>query len=118
MVTFFFSTTTGANGNDNNTIDNSDIKDGATTPTNGILFFRVFQLHTAQNNSGNTISNCNIFNFYNSTSTTLAEQVSIFPQELPIGLLVEIAFIKQLTRNNFRRSCNMEWHFDFKQYIW
>ncbi len=34
--TVVFSTTTGANGNDNNTIDTCDIRDGASTPRNGI----------------------------------------------------------------------------------
>ena len=34
--TVVFSTTTGANGNDNNTIDHCDIGDGASTPANGI----------------------------------------------------------------------------------
>lgn len=58
-----FSTTTGANGNDNNTIDHCDIRDGASTPANG-LYASGTSTTTAQNNSGNTISNCNIFNFY------------------------------------------------------
>lgn len=59
----FFSTTTGANGNDNNAIDNCDIRDGATTPFNGI-FSQGTTTTTAHNNSNNTISNNNIFNFY------------------------------------------------------
>jgi trimeric autotransporter adhesin len=58
-----FSTTTGANGNDNNSLDHCDLGDGASMPTNGL-----FSLGTAttidQYNSGNTVSNCNIFNFY------------------------------------------------------
>jgi|GEM_PF-6445108 len=62
-----FSTTTGANGNDNNTIDNCDIQDGATTPTNGILS-QGTTTTTAHNNSNNTISNNNIFNFYASVA--------------------------------------------------
>ena len=68
----FFSTTTGTNGNDNNLIDSCDIGDAATgTPTNMIC--SVGSTGTqAQNNSGNTISNSNIYNFYNSTSTTNA----------------------------------------------
>ena len=62
-----FSATTGANGNDNNTIDHCDIGDGASTPTNGI-YSSGSNSTTAQNNSGNTISNCNIFNFYAATA--------------------------------------------------
>ena len=34
--TVVFSTTTGANGNDNNTIDTCDIRDGASTPANAV----------------------------------------------------------------------------------
>ena len=64
-----FSTTTGANGNDNNTIDNCDIRDGATTPTIGVYSLGT-NTSVSTRNSGNTISNCNIFNFYNSTNTT------------------------------------------------
>ncbi|MFM7671378.1 MAG: beta strand repeat-containing protein, partial [Bacteroidota bacterium] len=64
-----FSTTTGANGNDNNTIDNCDIRDGATTPTIGVYSLGT-NTSVSTRNSGNTISNCNIFNFYNSTSTS------------------------------------------------
>jgi hypothetical protein len=61
--TILFSTTTGANGNDNNTIDNNDIRDGATTPINGI-YSAGTTTTTATNNSGNVISNNNIFNFF------------------------------------------------------
>ena len=65
--TVVFSTTTGANGNDNNTIDTCDLRDGASTPANAI--YSVGSTGTiAQNNSGNTVSNCNIFNFYSATS--------------------------------------------------
>ena len=61
-----FGTTTGVNGNDNNTMDHCDIRDGATTPANGI-FSSGSTSTTAQFNSGNTISNCNIFNFYSAS---------------------------------------------------
>ncbi|HEY0461477.1 MAG TPA: Calx-beta domain-containing protein [Pyrinomonadaceae bacterium] len=70
-----FSTTTGANGNDNNTIDNCDIRDGATTPTNGI-FSSGSTTTTATNNSGNTISNNNIFNYFISSSTSAGVLIS------------------------------------------
>jgi hypothetical protein len=66
-----FSTTTGANGNDNNTLDHCDISDGATTPTNGLYSSGSIGT-TAQNNSGNTVSNCNIFNFYAATAVDAA----------------------------------------------
>jgi hypothetical protein len=35
--TVSFSSTTGANGNDNNTISNCDIRDGTTTQFNAII---------------------------------------------------------------------------------
>jgi len=58
-----FSTTTAGSGNDNNTIDNCDVRDGATTPANGIYSAGSTASATA-NNSGNTVSNNNIFNFF------------------------------------------------------
>ncbi|MCX6319656.1 MAG: hypothetical protein NTW29_20425 [Bacteroidetes bacterium] len=63
-----FSTTTGSLGNSNNTIDNCTIKDGATTPLNGVVSIAT----AAFPNNANTISNSNIFNFYSSTNTTNA----------------------------------------------
>jgi hypothetical protein len=62
-----FSTTTGANGNDNNTIDNCNIGPNAANPTNGIYSSGTTTL-AAQYNSGNTVSNCNIFDFFSATS--------------------------------------------------
>ena len=61
-----FGTTTGANGNDNNLIDNCDISDGATTPVNGILALGTTTT-VATYNDNNSITNCNIFNFFSST---------------------------------------------------
>jgi hypothetical protein len=58
-----FSTTTGPNGNDNNTIDNCDIRDSVSTPAIAV-YSSGSSTTPAQNNSGNTISNCSIFNFY------------------------------------------------------
>jgi len=60
-----FSTTTGLNGNDNNLIDNCDVRDGATTPRNCIA-----STGTAapKDNTNNTISNCNIFNYFTALS--------------------------------------------------
>lgn len=69
-----FSSTTGANGNDNNTIDNCDIRDGASTPTN-CIYALGSSASPAQNNSGNTVSNCNIFNFYTVTDSVDAAGV-------------------------------------------
>jgi hypothetical protein len=62
--TIVFSTTTGTTGNDNNTIDYCDIYDGSSTPFNGI-YASGTTTSTAHNNSGNIISNCNIYNFFN-----------------------------------------------------
>jgi hypothetical protein len=61
--TILFSTTMGANGNDNNTLDHCDLADGVSTPANGI--YSLGSTNTvAKNNSGNIVSSCNIFNFY------------------------------------------------------
>lgn len=50
-------------GNNNNTIDHCDLRDGDYTPVNAI--YSLGSTGTpSQYNSGNTVSNCNIFNFY------------------------------------------------------
>ena len=59
-VLFFM--TTGANGNDNNTIEYCNIGNDASTTSNGIVSTGSAGTIT-QNNSGNIVSNCNIFNF-------------------------------------------------------
>jgi hypothetical protein len=71
-----FSTTTGANGNDNNTIDNCNIDGGAggtasptLTATNGI-FSAGSTTTAATNNSGNKVTNCNIFDFFTAGSSS------------------------------------------------
>jgi hypothetical protein len=61
-----FSTTSGTNGNDSNTIEYCDLRDGATTPTN-IIYSLGTTTTNAHYNSGNTIANCNIFNFFSAT---------------------------------------------------
>ncbi|AWA28795.1 hypothetical protein HYN48_01095 [Flavobacterium magnum] len=61
-----FSTTTATTGNDNNTIANCDIRDGATTPAIGIYSAGT----AAKTNDNNTISNNNIFNFFSAASAT------------------------------------------------
>ena len=62
--TIVFGTTTGANGNDNNTIEYCKIYDGASTP-----YVAIYSAGTtttaARYNSNNTISNNEIFNFIN-----------------------------------------------------
>ncbi|MDX2134140.1 MAG: PKD-like domain-containing protein, partial [Saprospiraceae bacterium] len=63
-----FSTTTGANGNDNNLIDNCDIRDGATAPIN-CVYGSGTSTTLATYNNNNTISNCNIFNYFSASST-------------------------------------------------
>ncbi|HRI65435.1 MAG TPA: hypothetical protein PK156_14405 [Polyangium sp.] len=55
-------------GNNNNTIDHCDIGDGATTPNNAII--STGSTTGGQLNTGNVISNNNIFNFFNATSGT------------------------------------------------
>jgi hypothetical protein len=73
-----FSTTTGSNGNDNNTIDNNDIDCGAgataSPSANTVAYHGIYAsgttTTTATNNSSNTISNNNIFNFFIPTSAT------------------------------------------------
>ncbi len=71
----FFSTTTGARGNDSNTVDNCDIKDGATTPATSIYSLGNTTT-TAQNNSNNFITNNNIYNFWNATTECNAFKIS------------------------------------------
>jgi len=61
--TVLFGSTTGANGNDNNTIDHADIRDGASRPANGV-YSSGNNTTAAQYNSNNTVSNSNIYNFY------------------------------------------------------
>lgn len=69
--TVVFRGTTGPNGNDNNTITFCDIGDGASTPANGI-FAEGSWTTTEQYNSGNAITNCNVFNFYRSNAVDAA----------------------------------------------
>jgi subtilisin-like proprotein convertase family protein len=63
--TILFSTGTTI-GNDNNTISNCDLRDGATTPWNAIYSGGSTGSATL-NNSGITITGCNIFNYFNAT---------------------------------------------------
>ncbi|MBL7795061.1 MAG: hypothetical protein JNJ90_01025, partial [Saprospiraceae bacterium] len=63
-----FSTTTGANGNDNNLIEFCDIRDGATSPLN-CVYSSATTTTLAQYNNNNTIGNCNIFNYFGATSS-------------------------------------------------
>lgn len=59
--------TASAGGNDNNTIDNNDIADGAATPANAI-----YSSGTAGNQNSNiTISNNHIFNFFHASSRSV-----------------------------------------------
>ncbi|RYY90373.1 MAG: hypothetical protein EOO15_02805 [Chitinophagaceae bacterium] len=67
--TVVFSTTTGSTGNDNNLLDNNDIGDAASSL---IPHTAVYSLGTtttaALGNSGVTVSNNNIFNFFSAGS--------------------------------------------------
>jgi hypothetical protein len=72
-----FSTTAAANGNNNNTIDNCDIDGGAAATPSPTLAAQngIYSLGTsgALRNSGNIISNCNVFNnFVTGAATTSA----------------------------------------------
>ncbi len=68
--TIVFSTTTGANGNDNNTVEYNDIcavNASTATPTNGI-YAAGTTTTSATNNNTITISNNNIYDFYSPTA--------------------------------------------------
>ncbi len=62
-----FSTTSGSNGNDYNTIDNCDLGAGASTPTN-LVYSSGTTTSTATFNSNNTISNCTLHDFFNASN--------------------------------------------------
>lgn len=61
-----FSTSTAASGNSSNTISNSAIYDGATTPTHLIYSSGT----TGKPNTGNVISGNELYNFFNPSSTS------------------------------------------------
>lgn len=61
--TVVFSTTNGTTGNDDNTIEYCEIRDGATTPSNAVYASGTNTTET-HFNSGITISNCEIYNFF------------------------------------------------------
>ena len=63
-------------GNSNNTIDNCDIHDGATTPTNLIYVSGNITDYASQDNN-NTVSNCTIHDWFNAASTTLSAGINI-----------------------------------------
>ncbi|MGV3609667.1 MAG: T9SS type A sorting domain-containing protein [Fluviicola sp.] len=65
--TIVFAGSTGTTGNDNNTIDHCDIKDGAATPLNGIYSAGT---STTIDNSGNIVSNSNIYNYFGAASAS------------------------------------------------
>ncbi|MBN8673561.1 MAG: T9SS type A sorting domain-containing protein [Chitinophagales bacterium] len=64
----FFSTTNGATGNDNNLIDNNDITNAADArrPVNAVYSFGTW----GKANSGNIISNNNVFDYFNRSVTS------------------------------------------------
>lgn len=65
--TIVFAGSTGTTGNDNNVIDHCDIKDGASTPWNAIYSSGT---STTVDNSGNTVSNSNIYNYFNAANNS------------------------------------------------
>ncbi len=64
-----FGGTAPVTGNDNNTIDNCTIADGATTPAYGV-YSSGNTTSFAQYNSNNTVSNCNIYNYFSASIQT------------------------------------------------
>ena len=65
---FFSNTTSLVQGNNNNTIDNCDIKDGATQPVN--IIYSSGSTAAGLLNQNNTVSNCFISNFFSAASVT------------------------------------------------
>lgn len=63
------STTTGITGNDNNTLNNCEIRDGASVPQRMVYNTGT----TGKNNDGFTLSNCRIFNFSRAVFESTAE---------------------------------------------
>ncbi|MEO7483040.1 MAG: hypothetical protein ABIT81_04725 [Ferruginibacter sp.] len=61
-----FSTSATTGGNSSNTIDNCDIRDGASTPSNAI--YSNGTITAGRQNINNIISNSNIYNFFSSTN--------------------------------------------------
>lgn len=74
-VVFFSTAASGTTGNDDNRIEYCDIKDGATTPTNGIYSAGTTTTSTL-NNSGNIIANNSIYNFFLATGQSSGVLVS------------------------------------------
>lgn len=64
--TIWFSTSTAVAGNVNNTIEFCNIGDGASSPYNGIYSSGT----TGKENRNNTVSDCNIFNYFVATTTS------------------------------------------------
>ncbi len=74
-----FSTTTGTTGNDNNTIDNCDIKNAASDNTSNLPLNAIYASGTSgKENDNNTISNCNIYNFWNASNNTYGVNISSY----------------------------------------
>ena len=65
--TIVFAGSTGTTGNDNNLVDNCDIKDGASFPLNAIYSAGT---STSVDNSGNTVSNSNIYNYFGAANAS------------------------------------------------
>lgn len=63
-------------GNSNNTIDNCDLRDGATTPLNLIFGSGSITSYAIQNNN-NTVSNNTIHDWFSATSTTPGAAINI-----------------------------------------
>ena len=91
--------TASAGGNDNNTIDNNDIADGAATPANAI-----YSSGTAANQNSNiTISNNHIFNFFHPSSRSVA----IYANTNSTGWTVTGNRIFQTTDRLYTGACDI-----------
>ncbi len=74
----------GGTGNDNNTIDHNNIGDGAVTPLNAV-FSSGTTSTVATNNSGNIITDNNIFNYFSATAASNGVNISGGSTDWTIG---------------------------------
>ncbi|MEP7197585.1 MAG: hypothetical protein ABI851_13770, partial [Saprospiraceae bacterium] len=73
----FFNTAVGfASGNSNNIIDNCELRDDISTPTN-LIYCSGNVLDYASQNNNNTVSNCLIHDWFNASSTVLSAAINI-----------------------------------------
>ncbi len=85
--TVFFSTSaTGTTGNDNNTVSYCDIgPSGTDLPTKGIHSTGTANIGETLFNSGNTVTNCNIFDFFNAAQHSAGISIGLGNTEWTIS---------------------------------